>query len=386
MNEIYLDNAATTKVDKNVLKKMQPYFTEKIGNASSLHHLGQESKKAIENAREIVGKSINGNSKEIIFTSGGTESNNLTLKGLAFYDEKKTGKKRNIIITKVEHDCIMNAAKWLKEKGWRITFLDVDEEGFIDINQLKKTIKKDTFLVSIIHGNNEIGTIQDLKKIGRAIKEKNKETLFHVDACQSFTKTELDVKKQNSDLVTLNGHKIHGPKGIGALYLREGVKIENLQHGGSQELNKRAGTENVPNIVGFAEAIKQEKNKDIKKIKELRDKLILGLEKIDGSKLNGPKNENRLCNNVNFVFKNVEGEAIIAHLNSKGIYCSTGSACSSKSLEPSHVLLAIGLKKQDAHGSVRLSISKYNTKKEIDYVLKVFPEIINKLRKISPFN
>ena len=384
MDKIYLDNAATTELDKKVEKAMKPYYREKYGNASSQHHLGQEANRALERARNVIAKELNAKKDEIVFTSGGTESNNLALKGLAFMDQKKTGKKRHLITTKIEHDCVLNASKWLKEKGWKVTFLDVDEEGFVDPDSLEDAINEDTFLVSIIYGNNEIGTIQDLEELCKMCKEND--VLFHTDACQSFTKTDLDVNKHNLDLVTLNAHKIHGPKGVGALYIREGTKITPIQHGGGHEQNRRSGTENVSGIVGFAEAVKQASKKDRKRMAELRDKLITNLDKIEGSILNGPQPGNdRLCNNVNFIFKGVEGEAIGGHLDSYGICSSTGSACSSHSLEPSHVLLAIGRSKSLAHGSIRLSIGKYNTEEEIDKVIEVMPKIIKKLRKISPF-
>lgn len=375
---IYLDNAATTPVDKRVLKKMEPYFTEKYGNASSSHQKGQEAKKALESSRKIIAKSINAKPDEIIFTSGGTESNNLALKGLAFaYPEKK-----HIITTKIEHDCVLNSCKWLEKQRYKITYLDVDNEGFVNLEDLKKAITSETAIISIIHGNNEIGTIQDLEEIGKICKEKK--VFFHTDACQSYTKTPIDVKKMNLDLVALNAHKIHGPKGVGALYLRNGIKITPLQHGGGHEEGRRSGTENIPGIVGFVEAVKVMEKKDIEKMRKLRDKLIFGIEKIPGTRLNGARDK-RLCNNVNFSFENVEGEAVGGLLDAKGICSSTGSACSSKSLEPSHVLIAIGLKPERAHGSLRLSIGKENTEQEIDYVLEVLPEIIKKLRKISPF-
>jgi len=378
MKTIYLDNAATTPVDEKVFLAMKPYFSEKFGNASSLHQKGQEAKMALEESREIIAKSINAKPDEIIFTSGGTESNNLAIKGLAFvYPNKK-----HIIISKIEHDCVLNACKFLESRGYKITYLNVDFDGFIDLKQLEKAITKDTLLVSIIHGNNEIGTIQDLEAIGKICKEKK--IFLHTDACQSYTKTLIDVKKQNLDLVTLNAHKIHGPKGVGALYLREGIKIVPIAHGGGHEKNRRSGTENIPSIVGFAEAVKIANPENIKKISRLRDKLISGLEKIPGSKLNGPKGEKRLANNVNFSFKGVEGESVGGYLDAEGICSSTGSACSSKSLEPSHVLLAIGLTPEQAHGSLRLSLSKNNTEEEIDIVLEKLPKIIEKLRKISP--
>ena len=378
-NLIYLDNAATTPLDEKVLKAMTPYFLEKYGNASSLHSKGQEAKFALEESRKIIAKSINAGTDEIIFTSGGTESNNLAIKGLAFaYPEKK-----HIIISRIEHDSVLNACKFLESKGYEITYLNVDKDGFVNLRELEKAITSNTLLVSIINGNNEIGTIQDLEKIGKICKERK--VFFHTDACQSYTKTEINVKKQNLDLVTLNAHKIHGPKGVGALYLRQGIKITPMAHGGGHEKGLRAGTENISGIVGFAEAVKVIKKSDVEKMTKLRNLLISGLEKIKGSNLNGPIGEKRLCNNINFSFEGVEGEAIGGYLDAKGISSSTGSACSSKSLEPSHVLLAIGLKPEEAHGSLRLSLSKFNTEEEINIVLEKLPKIIARLRKISPF-
>ena len=377
---IYLDNAATTPVDEKVLEKMRLYFDEKYGNPSSLHQKGQEAKLALEESRKVIARSINAKSDEIIFTSGGTESNNLVLKGIAFSNKDK----KHIIISKIEHDCVLNACKWLEEQGWKITYLDVDEQGFVLPEILEKAITNDTILVSIIHGNNEIGTIQNLEKLGEVCKQKG--VYFHTDACQSYTKTELNVKKQNLSLVTLNAHKIHGPKGVGALYVKNGIKLTPLQHGGGHEKNLRSGTENIPGIVGFAEAVKSMGKKDIEKMTKLRDKLISGIENsVEGVKLNGPHGENRLCNNINFNFKSVEGEAIGGYLDAQGISSSTGSACSSKSLEPSHVLKATGLKEEETHGSLRLSLGKQNTEQEIEKVLEVLPKTIEKLRKISPF-
>src|SRR3989344_1616493 len=288
MKTIYLDNAATTPLDDRVLEAMKPYFSLKFGNASSLHQKGQEAKMALEESRAIIAKSINAKIDEIIFTSGGTESNNLAIKGLAFaYPDKK-----HIIISSIEHDCVLNACKFLEKQGYKITYLNADSEGFIDLKELEKAITKDTLLISIIHGNNEIGTIQDLEEIGKICRAKK--VYFHTDACQSYTKTLIDVKKQNLDLVTLNAHKIHGPKGVGALYLREGIKIIPLAHGGGHEKNRRSGTENIPGIVGFAEAVKIARKSDVEKMRKLRDKLISGLEKISMARLNGPRGEKRL--------------------------------------------------------------------------------------------
>jgi len=377
MKQIYLDNAATTKTDPAVLEAMKPYFLEKYGNASSVHLQGQEAKRALEEARHTIARSINAKDSEIIFTSGGTESNNLVLKGLFFANKNKG----HIITTKIEHDCILNASKWLEKQGATVTYLSVDKEGYINLEELKNAITQDTLLVSIIHGNNEIGTIQDLKEIGKICKEKN--TLLHTDACQSYTKTDLNVKKQNLDLVTLNAHKIHGPKGVGALYIKDGIKITPIMHGGGHEKNLRSGTENISGIVGFSKAVKLAKSKHIKHMEKLRNKLIEGILKIENIQLNGSKN--RLCNNINIKFNNIEGEAIGGYLDAYGISSSTGSACSSHTLDPSHVLIALGLTPLEANSSIRLSLSKFTTEQEINKVLEVLPGIVKKLRKISPF-
>ncbi len=378
MNIVYLDNGATTKIDNEVLKEMQPYLENEYGNASSLHSLGLTAKTAIENAREIIAKSINAKPEEIIFTSGGTESNNFALKSYAFNNKDKGN---HIITTKVEHKSILETCKWLEKQGFEITYLDVDKEGFVNIKDLEKNITKKTILISIIHANNEIGTINNLEEIGKICKTKN--VCFHSDACQSFTKVDIDVNKMNLNLLTINAHKIHGPKGIGALFIKKGTNIKAWQNGGAHELGLRAGTENVAGIIGFAKAVKIVNKKDLEKIQKLKDKLIKGLLEIPDVKLNGPK-ENRLCNNVNVSFKGIEGEAIGGYLDSYGICSSTGSACSSIKLEPSYVLKAIGKTNEEANGSLRLTLSKYNTEKEIDFVLEKIPIIVKKLRSFSP--
>lgn len=381
--EIYLDNAATTKVDDNVLKEMIPYYTENYGNASSLHLKGEEAKRSLESAREIISKEIGAKHKEIIFTGSGTEANNFAIKGLFFsnYPEKN-----HVITTKIEHDCVLNACKWLEIRGCDVTYLDVNEKGFVNLKQLENAITDKTFLVSIIHGNNEIGTIQNLEEIGKICKKKS--VLFHTDACQSFTKVPINVNKKNIDLMTLNAHKIHGPKGVGALYIKSGVgiRITPLLHGGGQEFKLRSSTENVAGIVGFAKAVKISKKRDVKKMIKLRNYFIKGLLEIPNVRLNGADGEkgNRLCNNINVSFMNIEGEAVGSFLNSIGIFTSTGSACSSKSLEPSHVLMAIGLSPIMANSSIRISISKYTTKQEVDYVLNEIKKIVKRLRRISP--
>ena len=378
---IYLDNGATTPVANEVVEVMNKHHTESYGNASSMHKLGRDARMAIEDARRAIAKSIGARETEIVFTSGGTESNNFTIKGIAFANKDKG---KHVITTKIEHDCVLNSCKWLETQGFEVTYLDVDKEGFVNPEELEKAIRDDTILVTIIHGNNEIGTIQDLKKLSEVCRKKG--VYFHTDACQSYTKTELNVKKQNLDLVTLNAHKIHGPKGVGALYIKKGTKITPLSHGGGHEFGQRSGTENVPGIVGFAKAVQLAMDKKhVDKMTTMRDRMFKEIEEnIPDIILNGPSGDNRLCNNVNVSFKFVEGEAIGTHLDAEGICSSTGSACSSKSLEPSHVLMAIGLKPEEVHGSLRLTLSWYTTDEEIDKALEALPRIVEKLRKISP--
>ena len=374
MKEIYLDNAATTKVSKEVIKAMQPYYAKDYANPSSKHTAGVKARKAVEKSRKIIANKIGAKSSEIIFTSGGTESNNLALKGLFFANFPS---KNHIITTKIEHDSVINVCKWIETQGAKVTYLDVDKEGFVSLNELNKAITAKTFIVSIIHGNNEIGAIQNIEQIGKLCKSKG--VLFHIDACQSFTKVPIGVNKMNIDFVTLNAHKIHGPKGVGALYLRENVKIVPLLHGGGQERSLRSGTENVPGLAGFGKAVEICKESDIKKMIMLRDRLIAGLLDIQGVKLNGSK-ENRLCNNVNVSFKGINGEILLAYLENYGIYCSSGSACMSNTSEKSHVLRAIGLNVKTLESSLRISLSKYNTEKEIDFVVEKIREIVKKLK------
>lgn len=379
--EIYLDNSATTQVDDRVLEAMIPYFKEEYGNASSSHAFGKKAKQALESSREVIAKAINAEKSEIYFTSGGTESNNLALKGLFFANYPR---KNHIITTKIEHASVINVCKWLETQGAQITYLDVDSEGFIDLKQLEKSINRKTLAVSIIHANNEIGTIQDLRAIGEICKKKG--VLFHTDACQSFTKTFIDVKQQDVDLMTLNAHKIHGPKGVGALYIRKGVEknIVSIQHGGGHESGLRSGTENVASIVGFARAVEISSSSDVQRMNELRNKLIKGVLEIPGIKLNGPKEGNkRLCNNANFIFEELDGEAVGEYLQSEGIYTSTGSACLSHSQKPNHVLLALGCSLDDVGNAIRMTLSKYTTEKDIDNVLETLPKVIKKIKEIE---
>jgi cysteine desulfurase len=377
--QIYLDNAATTKVDEKVLKTMTPYFNKEYGNASSMHLMGNKPKEIIEKAREIIAKNINAEKDEIYFTSGGTESINFALKGLFWNNYPK---KNHIITTKIEHDCVLKTCKWLESQGAKITYLNVDKEGFVNFEELKNSITEKTFLVSIIHANNEIGTIQNLEEIGKICRNKN--VLFHADACQSFTKIPIDVKKQNLDLLTINSHKIHGPKGVGALYIKQGTEITPLFHGGGQEKGKRSGTENIPGVVGFAKAVEISSKKDTIKMEKLKNYLIKKiLTEISNTKLNGSL-KNRLCNNINISFNNIEGESIEGYLGDKGIYVSTGSACMSNTLKSSHVLKAINLTPLEANSSIRITISKFTTKKEIDYFLDKLKMVVSKLRELSP--
>jgi cysteine desulfurase len=379
--EIYLDNSATRRVDEKVIQKMLPYMAEKYGNASSIHSYGIEARHAIDEARRVIAKSINAEPGEIIFTSGGTESDNLAIKGVAFALKEKGN---HIITCKIEHKAVLNTCKWLDTQGFMTTYLPVDKDGFVSLKDIEAAITDKTILVSIIHGHNEIGTIQDLSAIGAICRKHG--IYFHTDACQSYTKVPIDVKKQNLDLVSLNAHKLNGPKGVGVLYIKKGTKITPLFHGGGHEFNLRSGTENVPGIVGFAEAVKiGSDKKNVENMTRLRDKLIDGVLKIEGSMLNGPRNGKRLCNNANFSFPGIEGESIGGYLDQKHIASSTGSACSEASLEPSYVLKAIGLSDVDANGSLRLTLSRFTKDEDIDSVLRELPGIIEKLRKISPF-
>jgi len=385
MERIYLDYAATTPVDKRVAKAMLPYLSENFGNTMSLHSFGQEAKFTLENSRTVLANVINAEPEEIIFTSSATESNNQALKGLTLSSPKGKDGKNNIIISSIEHPCIVESAKWLKSQGLKIIEIPVDKYGLINLKALDKAIKKDTILVSIIHTSNEIGTIEPIAQIGKICRQKG--VYFHTDASQSFGKITIDVKKMNIDLLTASSHKIYGPKGAGLLYIRKGVKIGPILHGGGQENGLRGSTVNVPAIVGFAKAVeicKEEMEKDNKRLIKLRDKLIKEVLKIKNSHLNGSP-EKRLANNANFWFDFVEGESLVMQLDLEGIACSTGSACSSFKLEPSHVLLATGLRPEQAHGSLRVSLGRFTKEEEINKLIKVLPKIIKKIRQISPY-
>jgi cysteine desulfurase len=375
---IYLDNAATTKVDNEVVKAMLLFLVEKYGNASSLHSFGQEANAALEGSRSIIAKSLNALPEEIVFTSGGTESDNLAIRGIAYANR---GRGNHIITSRIEHPAVLNTCRALEKEGFKVTYLDVDKFGLIDIKALEDSITKKTILVSIMHANNEIGTIQDVAKIGELCRRKG--VYFHTDAVQSYTKVPIDAKKLDVDLVSLSSHKLHGPKGVGALYVRKGTKIIPISAGGAHERKLRPGTENVSGIVGFAKAVEIAKEDDNKRMLKLRNRLVKELLEIPHTNLNGHPSL-RLCNNASISFHFVEGESLLMHLDAKGIAVSTGSACSSHELKASHVLLAIGLRHEIAHGTIRFSLSKYNTEKEIDYTINCVKEVVQQLRRISP--
>ena len=382
MKHIYLDNSATTRLDDEVLKEMMPYLTEEYGNASSIYKLGRNTRNAVETAREKIAKAINAEPDEIYFTSGGTESDNTTIRGIA-YNNKKKG--NHIITSKIEHPAILETCKQLEKEGFEITYLNVDKNGIIDFEQLKNSIKETTILISIMFANNEIGTLQPIKEIGTIARENN--IYFHTDSVQAVGSIKIDVKKMNIDSLSMSAHKFYGPKGIGALYIKKGITFQKFMNGGHQERNKRAGTENVPAIVGMGKAIEiayRDLDKHTKQIKELRDYYINQVkEKIPYIKINGDM-EKRLPGNSNISFRFIEGEGLLLNLDLKGICASSGSACTSGSLDPSHVLLAIGLPHEIAHGSLRVSIGKYNTKEEIDYLVENLVEIVGRLREMSP--
>ena len=382
MNYIYFDNAATTKLDDKVFEEMLPYFKENYGNASAIYKLGKESNNAIKEARKKVATIFNAKEDEIYFTSGGSESDNTAIKGIAYANKDKGN---HIITSKIEHPAVLETCKALEKDGFEVTYLNVDENGFINIDELKNSIKENTILISIMFANNEIGTIEPIEEIGKIAKEHN--IYFHTDAVQAVGNIKIDVEKLNVDSMSLSAHKFYGPKGIGVLYMRKGIKFNPLINGGHQEKSKRAGTLNTPAIVGLAKALElayenlEEKNK---KIKELRDYYFEEIEKrIPYIKINGDK-VNRLPGNANISFRFIEGEGILLNLDNKGICASSGSACTSGSLDPSHVLLAIGLPHEIAHGSVRISIGKYNTKEEVDYLIESLTEIVERLRNMSP--
>ena len=380
--QIYMDNAATTPMKQEVLDAMMPYFKEKFGNASSIYRIGREARKTLEESREKVASALGAMSKEIYFTSGGSEADNWAIKGVAYANKEKGN---HIITTKIEHHAVLHTCEHLEKDGFEVTYLDVDEYGLVDLDELKKAIRKETILITIMFANNEIGTIQPIKEIGQIAKENN--IYFHTDAVQAIGNIAIDVKNMNIDLLSISGHKIYGPKGIGALYIKAGVKIHPIIYGGSQERRRRAGTENIPSIVGLAKAIEianEGLEEHTNKLLKLREKLIKDIsDKIDYIKLNGHP-EKRLAGNVNFSFEFIEGEALLLSLDMVGIAGSSGSACTSGSLDPSHVLMALGLPHEIAHGSLRLSLGDFNTEEEIDYVVENLVTIVDRLRQMSP--
>lgn len=378
---MYMDHAATTYAAPEVVEAMLPYFSEKFGNPSSVYGIGQENKAAVEEARAKVAAAINAEPNEIYFTAGGTESDNWALKGVAFANIRKG---KHIITTAVEHHAILHAAEWLQSQGFEVTYLPVDQYGMVSPADVEKAIRPDTILISVMYANNEVGTIQPIAEIGAIARAHG--IYFHTDAVQAVGHVPIDVKAEHIDMLSLSGHKFYGPKGIGVLYIRRGVRIQNLLHGGAQESRHRAGTENVAGIVGLGAAIERAvaaMPEESARLTAMRDHMIRELLKIPASHLNGHPTQ-RLPNNVNITFEYIEGEGILLLLNMFGICASTGSACNSASLEPSHVLTAMGVPHEIAHGSVRLTLGERNTEEDVSYVLEKLPEVVRKLRSMSP--
>lgn len=379
---VYADNSATTRVSKHALEAAMPYFTDEYGNASSIYRLGMNAAKAVLKARGQVAKALGAAADEIYFTAGGSESDNWAIRGFAENGVAKG--KKHIVTTAVEHHAVLHTCQYLEKLGFEVTYLPVSENGLITANQVADVLREDTCLVTVMFANNEIGTVMPIAEIGEICRKRG--VPFHTDAVQAVGNIEIDVNAMNIDALSLSGHKIHAPKGIGALYVRKGMTIPNLIYGGGQESGKRAGTENVPSIVALGTAITEaaadisERNKRVLK---MRERLIDGILQIEETRLNGDRNK-RLVGNVNISFRGVEGESLLLMLDMYGIAASSGSACTSGSLDPSHVLLAIGLPHETAHGSLRLSINDENTDEEIDYILECLPEIVGKLRKMSP--
>ncbi len=379
---IYLDNAATTKVADSVVDAMLPYFKEYYGNASSIYQLGAKSKEALDESREYIAGTLGAKTNEIYFTAGGSESDNWAIKATA---DAYARKGKHIITSAIEHHAVLHTCEYLEKHGYEVTYVGVDENGVIKLDELKAAIRPDTILISVMFANNEIGTIQPIKEIGEIAKEHD--ILFHTDAVQAYAQVPINVDEMHIDMLSASGHKLNGPKGIGFLYIRKGIKIRSFVHGGQQERGRRAGTENIPGIVGLAAAAKRSFSmleEKMQKEIELRDYLISRIEaEIPYCRLNGDRKK-RLPNNVNFSFQFIEGESMLILLDSKGIAASSGSACTSGSLDPSHVLLAIGLPHEIAHGSLRLTLSEENTKEEMDYVVEQLTAILERLRSMSP--
>ena len=378
---IYLDNAATTKTAPEVVDAMLPYFSEYYGNASTIYSLGAESKKAMDHARQTIADSLGAKPEEIYFTAGGSESDNWALKATA---EAYASKGKHIITTKIEHHAILHTCEYLEKRGFEITYLNVDRDGLISLDELKAAIRPDTILISVMFANNEIGTVQPIKEIGEFCRARK--IPFHTDAVQAAGHMPINVQEMNIDLLSMSGHKFHAPKGVGVLYAKTGMPLFNIIEGGAQERGKRAGTENIPGIVALAAALKESVDNmeaNTAKIIPMRDKLFAELSKIPHSKINGSL-EHHVPGTVNMCFEGIEGESLLLLLDAKGVCASSGSACTSGSLDPSHVLLSLGLPHEVAHGSLRLSIGEYNTMEEIDHIIKVVPEVVSYLRDISP--
>lgn len=382
-SEIYADNNATTPIDPKVRKAMLPYFKEKYGNPNSLHNKGSQARRAIEGAREKVANLFNAKPGEIVFTSCATESNNFAIKGAAFSDEQPG---KHIITTKIEHDCILNTCSWLEEQGFDVTYIDVDNDGYISVEDIENALRDDTVLVSVIYANNEIGTIQPLKKISKLLE--GKDTLLHTDAAQAPGKLNVDVEKLGVDMLTFNGHKMYAPKGVGGLYIKENIDIDPLLHGGGQEKGRRSGTEDVPYIVGLgkaAELANDNWKEEGERLTELHEMFIEKVkEKFDNIKINGPIDE-RLPGNVNVSFKGVEGESLLLRLNEHDIYVSTGSACASESLEASHVLESLSTDPEYAHSSIRIGFGRFNDESDVEKIIDVLEKEVEELKSFSAF-
>lgn len=383
--KVYLDNGTTTQVAKEVLDAMLPYFKEKFGHPLFLYSLGQEAADAVESAQRTIAGTINAAGDEIVFTSSATEANDLAIRGIAHANR---GAGNHIVTTKIENPSVLRPCEMLEKEGFKVDYLDVDSQGFVDLKQLQKLINEKTILVSVAHVNDEIGTIEPIEEIGRLLEEQKHKICFHVNAAASYARVPIDVKRTGIDILSLSAHKIHGPKGAGALYVRKGTKIEPIAYGYISMFPLKPGTENVPAIVGFGKAAElafENFEKNVKHMRDIRDKLMDGIEKkISHVMLHGPRGEKRSPSNVNYSFKYVEGESILLHLDLNGISVATGSACATRKLEPSHVLTAIGVRPEIAHGAIRFTLSRYDTDEEIDYVLDILPKVIENLRKISP--
>ena len=381
---VYLDNGTTTPVAPEVVEAMLPYFTEKFGHPVFPYSLGQEAADAVERAQEIIARSINARPEEVVFTSGATQANDMAIRGIAYANRNRG---RHLITTKVENPSVLRVCERLEKEGFRVDYLPVDAEGFVDTAELEKRLSDETILVSVANVNDEIGTIEPVEEIGEILRERQRKIYLHVNAAAGYGRVEVDVKKIGADLVSLSAHKIHGPKGVGALYVAEGTPIEPVYFGYISLFNLRPGTENIPGIVGFGRAVElmmENFERDVAHMTRLRDRLISGFEEIPYTLINGPRGKKRSPANVSCSFKGLEGESMMLHLDLNGISVATGSACSTTKLEPSHVLTAIGLKAAVAHGTIRFTLSRYNTEEEIDYTLSVVPRVVEQLRRISP--